>query len=207
MKVVLVFFAISLLRAKRTVDSCVLRSGFSGWLFASVSLVIRSALFNWNVATFRFSSAVTLTTARAVNLWVSRQEFDVDLVVVGAQARLFRGSRRLARGRTQQDHDCEDQRPARRASVAELQVESPGENDHWYDVDFPAKDAVTTRVAESCKFTQMERLYLHNNQLTTIPLEVCKLAKLQDFVFCGNPLIFTLNKDLSEIGWGDKIQF
>jgi len=63
-----VFFAISLLRQSARRLLCV-AFGIQRLVVCVVSLVIRSALFSWNVATFRFSTR-HLDHARAVNLWV-----------------------------------------------------------------------------------------------------------------------------------------
>ena len=52
----------------RIVESWVMRSALNGLPAASRTLVTRSALFNSKVATFRSSSAVKFTLARAVIL-------------------------------------------------------------------------------------------------------------------------------------------
>ena len=76
---------------KRTVESCVTRSAFSGLLAASRTLVTRRALWSSKVATLRSSRAVNFTLARAVSLWFCGSEFGVNLVILDAEAQLVGG--------------------------------------------------------------------------------------------------------------------
>jgi hypothetical protein len=110
-----------------------------------------------------------------------RQKFNANLVVVGAKAALFNRCLGSFRCGSDEKRECNQgckkrgrtQRSMCRSSVAKFQVGSPGEHNTSYDVNFPAKDAVPTRVSKM--FAKNVQLLSACFELRHPALSDCKL--------------------------------